>query len=65
MNSLLQGLGGYTRRVRSRAPTGITSTKQTRQKPLRNKVSKKPQGECLALPPEARGLLSDTKKGVP
>ena len=62
VNPLLQGLGGYTRRVRSRAPTGTTKYKtRSRQELLRTKSRQKPQ-ESARTPPEARGLLSDTTR---
>ena len=62
VNPLLQGLGGYTRRVRSRAPTGTTKYKtQSQTGAVASQVSTKPQESALT-PPEARGLLSDTAR---
>jgi hypothetical protein len=61
---LLQGLGGYTRRVRSRAPT------RTRQKTEKGRSPHRKRGKSLQAstitPFEARGLLSGTIiKGTP
>ena len=60
MTPLLQGLGGYTRRVRLRAPTG---TPRYKTQFLRERVRTKPRQtlrESARTPPEARGLLSGT-----
>ena len=55
VNPLLQGLGGYTRRVRSRAPTGTTKYKtRSRQELLRTK-SRQNLGRVPALLPRLGG----------
>ena len=58
---LLQGLGGYTRRMRSRAPTRTTKYKTQSRRELLSQVLSSPQ-ESAHTPPEARGLLSDTTR---
>ena len=55
VNPLLQGLGGYTRRVRSRAPTGTTRTKHNPDESSCKPSLDKPSGRVLALPPRPGG----------
>jgi hypothetical protein len=55
---LLRGLGGYTRWVHSRAPTG-TKCNRERPIPLQKKCDKSLQAS-INTPFEARGLLSGT-----
>ena len=62
VNPLLQGHGGYTRRVRSRAPTEASSTKHHPTRSCHEPSLVKTSGRALALSPEARGLLSGTIK---
>ena len=61
--SLLQGLGGYTRRVHSRAPTGTTRTKHNPDGSRYKTESRQSLNDSAHTLPEARGLLSDTIKG--
>ena len=53
---------GYTRRVRSRAPTEASSTKHKSRRELLRVKSHQNLRESAHTPPEARGLLSDTIK---
>ena len=62
VNPLLQGLRGYTRRVRSRAPTETTKYKTQSRRELLRAKSRQTLRESARTPPEARGLLSDTRK---
>ena len=55
INPLLQGLGGYTRRVRSRAPTGALSTKHNPDGSCCEPSLVKTSGRVLTLPPRLRG----------
>jgi hypothetical protein len=54
---LLRGLGGYTQRVRSRAPTG---TKCNRERPVPSQKVRQSLQASTNTPFEARGLLSGT-----
>ena len=62
VNPLLQGLGGYTRWVRSRAPTEASSTKHKSRQELPQAKSCQNLRESAHSLPEARGLLSGTIK---
>ena len=66
MNPLPQGLGGYTRRVRSRAPTEASKYKILFRQELPQVKPRQNLKKSAHTLPEARGLLSGTIKwGTP
>ena len=66
MNPLPQGLGGYTRRVRSRTPTEALKYKTPFRQELPQVEPRQNLKKSAHALPEARGLLSGTMKwGTP
>ena len=65
MNPLPQGLGGYTRRVRSHAPTEASKYKTPFRQELPQVEPRQNLKESAHALPEARGLLPGTIKRGP
>jgi hypothetical protein len=65
INPLLQGLRGYTQRVRSRVPTKASSTKHYPARSCRKPSLVKTSERALTLSPRLGGYCRVPQKGVP
>ena len=65
VNPLLQGLGGYTRRVRSRAPTKTSSTKHHPDRNYQGPILVRTLGGVPPLPQGSGATIGYREKGYP
>ena len=65
VKSLLQGLGGYTRRVRSRAPTKTLSTEHHPDRNYQEPILVRTSGGVPPLPQGSGATVGYREKGYP